>query len=93
MLNTSTFYLKNKILAHYRVLSHFWAGTACDYITLNFELQDGSCLESVVQREVSDCISLYQNQFQTPRRGSFQVFLYEREAGTACEKGLLAQPF
>ena len=24
------------------------------------------------------------------RRGSFRVFLYEREAGTTCDKGLLA---
>ena len=63
--------------------------TLCDHITLNFELQGLSSLQIVVQKEVSDCKSLYLAQFQTLRRGSFQIVLNGRDAGTACEKGLL----
>ena len=61
------------------------------YYTLNFERQYGSSLQIVVQKEVLDCILLDQTQFQTPRRRSFKVFLYEKEAGAACEKGLRAK--
>ena len=62
--------------------------TACDHNTLYFVCQDGSSLQIIVQKGVSDCLSLYQSQFQTPRRGSFQVLLYEKEAGPSCEKVL-----
>ena len=54
-----------------------------DHITLNFEHQDGSSSQIVVQKEVLDHISLYKTQFLTPRRGLFQVFMYKREAGSA----------
>ena len=62
------------------------AGTACDHITLHFARQGGSSLQIVELKDVLDCISSYQTQFQTPRRDYFQVFLYEREAGTHVKK-------
>ena len=56
---------------------------------MNSERQDRNSLQIVVQQEVLDCISLYQTHFQTVRRCFFQFFLYEREAGSVCDKGLL----
>ena len=64
------------------------AGTASDHITPNFKRQYGSSFQIAVQKDVLDCISLYYTQFQMLRRGSFHVFLHERESGTACDKGL-----
>ena len=43
----------------------------------------------VLDMLVLDCIPLYQTQFQRSRSSSFHDFLYEREAGSACEKLLL----
>ena len=63
--------------------------TSRDHIKLNFERQGGSYFQIVVQKEVLDCISLYYTKFQMPRIDCFQDILYERQAGTACEKGLL----
>ena len=62
------------------------AETASDYIRLISEGQDGRSLQIVEQKEVSDCMSsLDWTQFQMPRRSSYEAFLYEREAGTACD--------
>ena len=38
-------------------------------------------LQIVVKKEVLDCISLYLTQFQTLRRGSFQVFCMKERFG------------
>ena len=65
------------------------AETAYDHITLNFECQDGSSLQVVLQKEVLDCISLITLNLKHQEQALFLVFLYDREAGTACDNGLL----
>ena len=58
-------------------------GTTCDPIRLNFEHQDGSSLQIVVQLEVLDCLSLH--SFSNAKKRLFSSFLYETEPGTACD--------
>ena len=43
----------------YTSLHETEAETTCDRITLNFECQDRSSLQIVVQKDVLDCVSLY----------------------------------
>ena len=66
------------------------AETASDLVTLNFELHDGSSLQIIVRKDVLDCISLYWTNIGARRRGSFPVFLIEKEAGIARDKGLFS---
>ena len=80
-------------IGSFTLLHETEAGTRYNHKTLNFLCQDGSSLQIVVQLDVLDRILLYHTHFQTPRRRSFQVFLYEREAGSTCDKGLLFSDF
>ena len=59
------------------------AGAAYDHITLNFERQDGSSLQSVVQKEVLYCIL---DSISNIKKWFFSSFLYASESGTAREK-------
>ena len=65
------------------------AETACDPMTLNFGCQDGNSLQVVVQKEFLDCMLLWiSDQFSNAEKRLFQVFLFEKEAESACDKGL-----
>ena len=65
------------------------AGTGCDHTELNFERQNGSSLQIVVQKGILDCISLYRLNFKSQEEVLFKLFCMKERLGPQVKRSIM----